>query len=142
MRDIQKRIDAIQRKAEQIIEARARYEPFSTVRVQSVLTDKADVVFWPSGLYGDKEVSAPMTIFDAIQKAKGAKRFVSMEFCPELRHAFLMTSPLYSDEQKANFKERDLHDYPSVAAIYDDPNPEECISFLSKIPQSFRLRKE
>ncbi len=145
MRDIHRRIDAIQRKAEQVMEARARYEPFSVIRIRSTFDDKADAIFYPCGLCGEKEVSGITSIPEAIDTARDRRIYISMSLCREWWHAFLMTSPLYSDEQKANFKERALHNYSEIAVIaliYDDPNPEECIRFLSKIPKSFRLRKD
>lgn len=137
MKELYKRIAVLQKKAEQAIEARARNEPFSVIRVKSIIADKAQIVFWPSGLYGDKEVSAPMTILEAIKTAKGAKRFVDLAFCPEWWHAYAMASPL-----KAAFKARDLREHPEIAAIYGESNPEEYIKFLSEIPQSFKLRKD
>lgn len=121
------------------MEARARHEPFSVIRIRSTFNDKADAVFYPYGLCGENEVSGITSIPEAIETARGRKIYISMSLCREWWHAFVMTSPLYSDEQRAYFKDKDCL---AVAAIYDDPNPEECIRFLSKIPQSFKLRKD
>lgn len=142
MRDIQKRIDAIQRKAEQVMRVRAQYEPFSVIRILSLLDDKADVIFYPHGLSGEKETSAIMPVIEAFETAEGRKVDVSMSLCYEWWHAYAMTSPLYSDEQKAHFKESDLRNNPEIAAIYNSECPKAFIEFLSTIPQSFRLRKE
>lgn len=140
MKEFDKRITALQKKVERAAAARARYEPFSIIRVKSIFNDKAVTVFYPHGIGSEKEMSAVVTIPEAFREARGTT-FVHMDFCPEWSHCFYASLPDYTDEQKIRFKEEDLRKYPEIAVIYDSPDPEEFIKVLSGIPQSFRVGK-
>lgn len=145
VKNINRRIAALEGAAEREAQRRARYAPFSTVYIQSILNDVADLVYHPRGLYGGEERTAALTITEAVKKARAYKApiRISMIQCPEWFHALVMSGKhaAYTPEQLVMIKAKDLEQHPEISRIYDEADPAECIRLLSEIPQNLILRE-
>lgn len=137
------RIAALEKLAARAAAERARYAPYSEVRVRPIIGNRADVVYHLRGNYGASEKTDGLTISEAFDCAaeRGAPVFVHMVFSPEWVHSFYQTSDLYTPEQKAQFKEKDLAQWPDeIGWIYSQNHPDAIISTLAKCPQVFELK--
>ena len=142
-KSINRRIVTLEKLAEQAAAERARYAPYSEVRILSIVGDRADVVYHPRGNYGAGKKTDGLTILEAFDYAteKGAAAFVYMEFSPEWVHCFYQACDLYTPEQKAQFKEKDLAQWPvEIGWIYSQDHPSKIITALAKCPQVFELK--
>lgn len=142
---IDTRITALEKLANRAAQKRARHAPFSTVFIESIVNDTANIVYRPHGLCGGGERTKSLTITEAVKKARGygAPVHIEMIQCPEWFHGLVFSGrhAAYTAEQLDMIMQKDLEQHPEITQIYA-ADPAECIRLLSEIPQSFMLREK
>lgn len=140
MPNIESRISVLEKWAAAAAVRQRLYKPYSEICIKSISQDRACVRHHPKGNYGVTAELDEMTVSEAIDTAcrmEGAV-FVRMMFSPEWIHSFLITSDLYTPEQKQKLKEADILRWPNeISWLYQQEAPDRLISTIAAIPQNF-----
>lgn len=129
------RITALEKQAEMLAAERRRFAPFTEIRVDSLCLDKARLIYHPKGIYGVAGKTEALTLGDALA-CTAENKVVRMIFSPEWCYCLHMTSPDYTEAQKARFTADFRAAGPDeITWICDSP---EVIKMIAQLPQSFR----
>lgn len=141
-KSIIRRLERLKVIATKVAAEKARFAPYTEIRVRSIFRDVACLVHHEKGNYGGTLEKTGLSVSEAVDLAHEmeGKIYILMAFSPEWAHSFYMASDLYTSEQKQLIKQQNLSWWPNeISWIYQQDNPESLIREIASIPQNFRI---
>lgn len=137
-----RRLERLKAIATKVAAEKARFAPYTEVRVRSISGDRVCLVHHERGNYGGTLEKTGLSVLEAVDLAREMEGaiFVIMMFSPEWVHSFYMASDLYTPEQKQLIKQQHFLLWPNeISWIYQQEAPEGLVLEIASIPQKFRI---
>lgn len=143
MRDINRRIAAIEAAAKLAEQRRRLHDPFVHLIPWGFLNDVFYLEYFPEGLFQEPEKSGPISFDEVVSRFKELPRHLSCHIslgkCTEWLFAFYnfgSGAEVYTDEQIDRAIQSDLKCAPELGTLLVDEN---LLETILKIPQNFTV---
>ena len=148
MKDLTKRLKALEQAIESKEIRKREHDPFILYRPWSFVLDEHYVFYYPEGLFRKPQKMGPMTFAsfcELLKEYPGHMRVqISLGMCTEWLfafHIFSEHSRLYTSEQLEEFKNRDLQDNPELAYMLTEDGA-EILKMMLRLPQTCMTNTE